>query len=162
MISDHITCAVCGGMTRCWCPTPAPTNAGGEKDILAPTREERDWYRAQYHLANDRAAERASQIAQLTTERDELTRCLEATEARVIDWQRKAYAEGEHIAQLTRERDSLLLCRDDVYLLAHRIRLNSSAPDLIGHIIRICEERGASLSPFRSTRPIPPGGTRDG
>jgi len=39
--------------------------------------------------------------------------------------------------------------RDDVFLLAHRIRRNQSL-DLVPHIIRLCEERGAKAQILRS------------
>jgi len=47
--------------------------------------------------------------------------------------------------------------RDNVYLLAHRIRRNAD-PALVAHIIRICEEAGATLSPLRgASLPSPEG-----
>lgn len=42
--------------------------------------------------------------------------------------------------------------RDDVFMLAHRIRRNKNL-DLVAHIIRLCEERGAKAQILRDTTP---------
>lgn len=47
------------------------------------------------------------------------------------------------------EAETLRQCRDDVYLLAHRIKRNPGKMELFDHVIRICESAGAKFSPLR-------------
>lgn len=58
------------------------------------------------------------------------------------------------IRELEADRTRLEQCRNDVYMLAHRIRRNKGGAEtvdkLLGHVLRICEQAGAALSPFRA------------
>lgn len=65
-----------------------------------------------------------------------------------------AAIDKEVVLRLLAELRELRQLRADVYLLAHRMRRNVSAHPLVRHMISICEEHGAKLSPLRSESSI--------